>query len=106
MDSLEQQVRQFRQALYLARLRYDNGYSPYLDVLDAERSLFQSEMDLATARSDRLVSIVKVCMALGGGWQDTPASSAKPAGDSTQEIRPTTNPGAPAPDREESKTPS
>ena len=73
VDSLERQVLQFRQALHLARLRYDNGYSPYLDVLDAERSLFQSEMDLATARSDRLVSIVKVCMALGGGWQDDPA---------------------------------
>ena len=68
--SLEQQVRQFRQALHLARLRYDNGYSSYLDVLDAERSLFQSEMDLATARSDRLVSVVRVCMALGGGWQE------------------------------------
>ena len=75
VSSLERQVLQFRQALHLARLRYDNGYSPYLDVLDAERSLFQSEMDLATARSDRLVSIVKVCMALGGGWQDSPTGN-------------------------------
>ena len=75
VDSLERQVQQFRQALHLARLRYDNGYSPYLDVLDAERSLFQSEMDLATARSDRLVSIVKVCMALGGGWQSAPSDA-------------------------------
>ncbi len=66
---LERQVRQFRLALKLARIRYDNGYSAFLDVLDAERSLFQSEMELAAARSDRLTAIVRVCMALGGGWK-------------------------------------
>ena len=40
-----------------------------LEVLDAERSLFDSEMQLAAARSERLSSIVNVCLALGGGWK-------------------------------------
>ena len=53
----------------LANTRYDNGYSSYLEVLDAERSLFDSEMQLAAARSERLSSIVNVCLALGGGWK-------------------------------------
>lgn len=69
VDSLERTVMELRVAVDLARTRYDNGYSSYLEVLDAERSLFDSEMSLASARSDRLASIVNVCMALGGGWK-------------------------------------
>ena len=41
----------------------------WMGVLDAERSLFDSEMQLAAARSERLSSIVNVCLALGGGWK-------------------------------------
>ena len=63
MDSL-------RKATELARLRYDNGYASYLDVLDAERSLFDAEIQLASMRALHLSSIVNVCMALGGGWED------------------------------------
>ena len=69
VESLERMVSDLRTATDLARTRYDNGYSSYLEVLDAERSLFQSEMDLAAARSDRLSSVVNVCLALGGGWK-------------------------------------
>ncbi len=76
--SLERSVDQYRLARDLARSRYDNGYSSYLEVLDAERSLFQSEMDLATARSDRLTSVVNVCLALGGGWSDATTPKALP----------------------------
>jgi multidrug efflux system outer membrane protein len=39
-------------------------------VLDAERQLFGAEMQAATALAKRLNSIVDVCMALGGGWED------------------------------------
>ena len=53
----------------LARVRYREGVANYLEVLDAERSLFDSEMQLAAARSERLSSIVNVCLALGGGWK-------------------------------------
>lgn len=69
VDSLERTVKDLRVAVELARTRYDNGYSSYLEVLDAERSLFDSELSLASARSDRLTAIVNVCMALGGGWK-------------------------------------
>lgn len=69
VDSLERMVKDLRIAVDLARTRYDNGYSSYLEVLDAERSLFDSELNLASARSDRLTAIVNVCLALGGGWK-------------------------------------
>ncbi len=67
--SLERTVKELRLSVNLARMRYDNGYSSYLEVLDAERSLFDSEMQLASARNARLSSIVNVCLALGGGWK-------------------------------------
>ena len=70
VNSYKTQVDALSRALELARLQYDNGYTDYLTVLDAERQLFTVEMQLATALSDRLNAIVSVCMALGGGWED------------------------------------
>jgi len=61
----------------LARLRYDGGVSNYLEVLDAQRSLFNSELTLAQTNRDQLVAMVQLYRALGGGWQEhVPASSA------------------------------
>ena len=57
----------------LATLRYDNGYSSYLEVLDAERALFSAELALAQARSAHLAAAVDLYRALGGGW--SPVSS-------------------------------
>jgi multidrug efflux system outer membrane protein len=49
--------------------RFQGGVSSYLEVLDAERSLFNSELELADARRDRLLSVVRAYRALGGGWK-------------------------------------
>jgi multidrug efflux system outer membrane protein len=49
--------------------RFQGGASSYLEVLDAERSLFVAELDLADSRRDRLLSVVQAYRALGGGWQ-------------------------------------
>ncbi|MDR3359014.1 MAG: efflux transporter outer membrane subunit [Desulfovibrio sp.] len=72
--SMASQVDSLRRSVEIARLQYDNGYSDYLTVLDAERQLFSAELQLANALRDRLNAIVRVCMALGGGWQDTHAA--------------------------------
>ncbi len=71
VNSMQIQVDSLRRATDLARLQYDNGYTDYLTVLDAERQLFSAELSLATALRDRLDAIVSVCMALGGGWKDS-----------------------------------
>lgn len=68
--SWQAQVDSMRRARELARLQYDNGYTDYLTVLDAERQLFTAEMQLASAMNDRLSAVVAVCMALGGGWEE------------------------------------
>jgi multidrug efflux system outer membrane protein len=62
-----------RRALELADLRYRNGLSTYLDVLDAQRQLFQAELALAGTRRDQLVAVVQVYKALGGGWSMPPS---------------------------------
>jgi multidrug efflux system outer membrane protein len=70
VSSLETMAVDLRKAVKLAKIRYDNGYSTYLEVLDAERSLFTVEMDLVAARNNLLNGIANVCLAIGGGWKE------------------------------------
>ncbi|MHA6722744.1 efflux transporter outer membrane subunit [Sphingomonas sp. RS2018] len=63
-----------RRLTRVARLRYDNGLSIYLEVLDAERSLFTAEQQLLALRSAQLQSEVSLYVALGGGLKETSAS--------------------------------
>jgi NodT family efflux transporter outer membrane factor (OMF) lipoprotein len=58
-----------RKVASVATERFQGGQSSYLEVLDAERSLFNSELDLADARRDRLLAVVEAYRALGGGWK-------------------------------------
>jgi outer membrane protein, multidrug efflux system len=74
----EAQVTAAKNAERLARLRYEGGVSAYLEVLDAQRSLFSSELTLAQTNRDQLVAMVQLYKALGGGWQEKPGST--PAG--------------------------
>lgn len=68
VESQGRQVQVLSEAVTHARNRFDNGYSSYLDLLDAERSLFSAELNLYSTRANQLSSIVDVCLALGGGW--------------------------------------
>lgn len=51
----------------LAKLRYDNGAAPYLEVLDAQRDLLAAEQQLVQTRRALLSSQVALYAALGGG---------------------------------------
>jgi len=62
-------VGSYKQVASVAADRFQGGASSYLEVLDAERSLFDAELDLADARRDRLLSVVQAYRALGGGWK-------------------------------------
>ena len=53
----------------LARVRYENGASDFLQVLDAERTLLESEDRLARSRTEAATSLIAVYKSLGGGWQ-------------------------------------
>lgn len=55
-------------ALRLATNRYREGYSPYLEQLDAQRQLLAADLNLAQIRADTLSARVQLYQALGGGW--------------------------------------
>ncbi|HEY0265786.1 MAG TPA: efflux transporter outer membrane subunit [Rhizomicrobium sp.] len=55
-------------ALALASNRYREGYSPYLDQLDAQRGLLSARLALVQARTDRFNALVTLYQSLGGGW--------------------------------------
>ena len=55
-------------ALALAQRRYEAGYSPYLDVLDAQRTAHLATLAYIDARQARLAATVSLYAALGGGW--------------------------------------
>ena len=67
----EKQVKALQSALHLANLRYTGGIANYLDVLIAQRNLFDAELSLASTRRLHLVSVVQLYKALGGGWSPT-----------------------------------
>jgi multidrug efflux system outer membrane protein len=78
-----------QQAYDLSDLRYKAGYSPYLEVLDAQRQLLQAQTLSILAARDVRLALVDLAKALGGGWDyqnaveptatGNPASDSKPA---------------------------
>jgi multidrug efflux system outer membrane protein len=70
-EQLRAQLRQIealRSYVRLARLRYDNGYTSYLEVLDAERSLFNVELTYTQVQGVLFQALVNLYKAMGGGW--------------------------------------
>lgn len=62
------QVKVLELYFHLATLRYENGQTDYLNVLDAERNLFRAQLDDAQAQGDLFFSIISMYKALAGGW--------------------------------------
>jgi multidrug efflux system outer membrane protein len=58
-----------RRATELAELRYKNGVASHLDVLDAQRNLYQAEQGRLDADLARLTASADLFKALGGGWR-------------------------------------
>jgi multidrug efflux system outer membrane protein len=65
----EEYVRDLDESVRLADMRYDGGITNYLEVLDAQRSLFAEQLTLAQFRGNEFQSLVQLYRALGGGWQ-------------------------------------
>jgi len=72
-EEAEAQVRRvaaLRDYARLSRLRFDNGYAGYLEVLYAENELFGAELNAVRSLADRYTQVVNVYQAVGGGWVD------------------------------------
>jgi outer membrane protein, multidrug efflux system len=65
---LQARLQAARNALELSRARYESGYSPFLEVLDAQRTANEAELAFVRNRQARLAFSVDLMKALGGGW--------------------------------------
>jgi len=68
-EKQEALVSALQDRLGLAYARYRGGVDTQLNALDADRDLFQGELDLAQIRLQELLTVVQLYKALGGGWQ-------------------------------------
>lgn len=69
VDHLIEQSTQSKHAADLARVRYQEGATSFLELLDAERTQLAAEDDLAQAEAAINTRAVALYKALGGGWQ-------------------------------------
>ena len=68
LDAQAKQVEALATYARLARLRYENGYTSYIEVLDAERSLFNGQLSYAQTQDALLRAFVNLYKSMGGGW--------------------------------------
>jgi outer membrane protein, multidrug efflux system len=79
IDAQRNQVDALSRYSELAWLRYDNGYTSYIEVLDSERGLFQAQLQLTQAEAQLHFAMIDLYKAMGGGWIDeADAMSAQP----------------------------
>jgi multidrug efflux system outer membrane protein len=70
----QNQVDAAQTAVDLSWVRYENGVTNYLEILDLQRSAFSSQLEASQALQLQLTSTINLYKALGGGWvpgQDT-----------------------------------
>ena len=70
-ERLKLQVDHARQALALARSRYEQGVADFTTLLDSARTVLQAEQELAQSTVNVSVDLVALYKALGGGWEMT-----------------------------------
>ena len=68
LQELEGQEAVAQETLRIAQNRYRNGYSSYLDELDAQRTLFSTQLNVVQVKNSVLQAQVDLYRALGGGW--------------------------------------
>ena len=68
LDAQAKQVEALATYAKLARLRYENGYTSYIEVLDAERSLFNGQLAYTQTEDVFLRAFVNLYKSMGGGW--------------------------------------
>ncbi|NER61494.1 TolC family protein, partial [Pseudomonas sp. MAFF212428] len=63
------ELSQAQQAFDIARTRYEAGAELLLNVLDAQRTLYESQDEAVLLHLQRLQASIALYKAVGGGWQ-------------------------------------
>ena len=80
IEAQERLVKANQEYERLAKMQYDEGYAPYLTVLNAQQQLFPSELNLAQLRASLFTSYANLYKAMGGGWVTAADRLTVPAG--------------------------
>ena len=75
--ALAQELAEDRRSLDMSKGLYAEGSVNYLDVLDAQRSLYQSEDQVAASNQAVALDLIALYKALGGGWETQMGSASK-----------------------------
>nr|WP_318381759.1 efflux transporter outer membrane subunit [uncultured Enterobacter sp.] len=70
LSELQEQATVAQETLRIAQNRYRNGYSSYLDELDAQRTLFSTQLNVVQVKNNLLLAQIDLYKALGGGWRE------------------------------------
>jgi multidrug efflux system outer membrane protein len=62
------QIKALQRTVDLATLRYQNGYSDYLTVVDAERNLYTAQLQYVQDQGNLFTALANLYKVLGGGW--------------------------------------
>jgi multidrug efflux system outer membrane protein len=73
MEAEQIRIEALQASLRLAQMRYDNGVSSLLEVLIAERSLLEAQLNRVEAQRAQLSASADLFKAMGGGWNALPA---------------------------------
>src|SRR5262249_55204682 len=81
-DQIQQEndaVNASQRSAHLSTTQYQEGEIQYLDVIDAERQVLQTQLQASQLTGIQAVATVNLIRALGGGWGDMKANDATPA---------------------------
>ncbi|MDN3515982.1 efflux transporter outer membrane subunit [Aquisalimonas lutea] len=76
VEAVERQVAAIEETRRIAQVRYDEGLTSFIELLDAQRALLDAELALAEAKRDRLSATATLFKAMGGGWSEAERQSA------------------------------
>ncbi|HEX6226863.1 MAG TPA: TolC family protein [Chryseolinea sp.] len=67
----EQEVNELSNAVATSNISFTSGYATYLEVITAQKSVLEAELELANVKKEIFHSIISLYQALGGGWDET-----------------------------------
>lgn len=77
--ALAKAIESARKAAGIAKSRYEAGTSPYLDVIEANRTLLATERTRAQLNGQRMIASISLMKALGGGWSQPLSTTVPPS---------------------------
>lgn len=70
LEIAKEQVETSTLAVSQSNMLFENGFATYLEVINAQRSALENELNYNKLRQSKLVARIRLYKALGGGWVD------------------------------------